>query len=216
MDKLDWKKEYKPLYFPPAKPVLVDVPPLNFLMIDGHGDPNTSPAYQEALEALFSLAYTLKFAIKKAEGVDFAVYPPEGLWWVPDMQLFSMDKSTWDWTMMIAQPAPVTAEWVERARAEALKKAALKKAKLKEAALKKQGQPALERVRFETYAEGLCAQMMHTGPFADEGPNIAWVHRFIEEQGGTRSGKHHEIYLSDFRRTAPEKYKTVIRQPFQK
>ena len=202
MTKLDWKKDCKELYFPPARPVIVDVPPVNYLMIDGHGDPNTSQVYKEAVEALFSLAYTLKFAIKKAEGVDYAVYPSEGLWWTPDMADFSTSrKQDWDWTMMIAQPEVVSGEWVERARAEALKK---------------KGLPMLERVRFETYHEGLSAQLMHTGPYAAEGPNIARLHEFIAAQGGTLRGKHHEIYLSDFRRTAPEKLKTVIRQPMEK
>ncbi|HEX7974572.1 MAG TPA: GyrI-like domain-containing protein [Anaerolineales bacterium] len=199
MPKLDWKKDYKTLYFPPPDPVMVDVPPMNYLMIDGHGDPNTSPAYQAAVEALFSLAYTLKFGIKKAAGIDYAVYPAEGLWWVADMAEFANSpKSDWDWTMLIAQPEAVSAEWVERARAEALKK---------------KGLPALEQVRFETYAEGRCAQLMHTGPYAAEAPNIARLHAFIAAQGYRRRGKHHEIYLSDYRRAAPEKLKTVVRQP---
>ncbi|HVN55315.1 MAG TPA: GyrI-like domain-containing protein [Anaerolineaceae bacterium] len=202
MTRLDWKKDWKALYFPPAAPVTVDVPLLNFLMIDGRGDPNTSPVYQEAVEALFSLSYTLKFAIKKAEGVDYSVLPAEGLWWVEDMSLFTTtDKSGWDWTMMIAQPEPVTAEWVEKARAEALKK---------------KGLEAIRRVRFEPFAEGLAAQLTHTGPFAEEGPNVARLHAYIESQGCLLSGKHHEIYLSDFRRTAPERLKTVIRQPMRK
>lgn len=197
--KLDWKKDCKDLYFPPSRPVMVEVPPINYLMIDGHGDPNHSPLYQEAVEALFTLAYTLKFAIKKAEGIEYAVYPAEGLWWVADMTQFTMaDKSEWDWTMMIAQPECVTPAWVEQARAEAFKK---------------KGLAAIQRVRFETYAEGPSAQVLYTGPFADEGPTIAALHAFIEQQGRTLAGKHHEIYLSDMRRTAPEKLKTVIRQP---
>ncbi len=198
----DWKKDCKTLYFPPSHPVMVEVPPMNYLMIDGHGDPNGSAEYQAAIEALFSLSYTLKFAIKKAGGIEYAVYPSEGLWWVKDMAEFSIGhKENWDWTMMIAQPELVTDEWVERARAEALKK---------------KGQPAIERVRFASYAEGLCAQVMHTGPFSAEGPIVAGLHAFIEAQGCALSGKHHEIYLSDFRRTAPEKLKTVIRQPARK
>lgn len=200
MDKLDWKKTHKTLYAPPASPVVVDVPPLNFLMIDGQGDPNNNPVYANALEALFSLAYTLKFAIKKASGVDFAVFPAEGLWWTEDMADFTtLDKSNWQWTMMIAQPKIVTVDEVEQARA---------------AALKKKGQPDIARVRFERYAEGRAAQLMHSGPFSAEGPNIQRLHAFIQAQGGILTGKHHEIYLSDFRRTAPEKLKTVIRQPF--
>ncbi len=207
MAQQDWKKDAKVLYFPPAHPVAVDVPPINYLMIDGHGDPNNSPLYQAAVEALFSLSYTLKFAIKKAGGGNYAVYPAEGLWWAADPTLaFNLyQKDLWDWTMMIAQPAPVDLDWVERARAEALKK------KKGEAAV----EDALARVRFETYAEGRCAQVMHTGPFANEGPVIAGLHDFISAQGCQLAGKHHEIYLSDFRRTAPEKLKTVIRQPMK-
>jgi hypothetical protein len=202
MATLNWKNDLKTLYFPPARPVMVDVPAMNFLMIDGHGDPNNNPHYQAVVEALFGLSYTLKFAIKKAGGADYAVFPLEGLWWVPDMADFSVErKQDWDWTMMMAQPEPVTPEGVERARAEVVKKKG----------------PALEalvsRARFERYHEGLCAQVMHTGPYSAEGPTIAGLHDFIAAQGCARSGKHHEIYLSDVRRTAPEKLKTAIRQP---
>lgn len=200
MPALDWKKTHKVLYFPPADPVIVDVPPMNFLMLDGHGDPNNNSIFSEAVEALYSLSYTLKFAIKKDGGVEYGVFPLEGLWWAEDIAAFTAyDKSAWDWTMMIAQPEAVSAEWVERARA---------------AAMRKKNLPALARVRFETYHEGASAQLMHTGPFAAEGPNIARLHAFIEARGAHMSGKHHEIYLSDFNRTAPEKLKTVIRQPF--
>lgn len=202
MTALDWKKTHKSLYFPPAGPVMVDVPPMRFLMIGGHGDPNTSPLYAAAVEALFTLAYTLKFSVKKSGGVDYGVFPAEGLWWSGDMDDFvSGNKSNWQWTMMIAQPDLIDAQAVEHARAEALKK--------------KKGLAALEQVRFETFAEGRCAQLMHTGPFAAEGANIARLHAFIAEQGGRLTGKHHEIYLTDLRRTAPEKLKTVIRQPFE-
>lgn len=200
MTKMDWKKDCKALYYPPATPVMVDVPPMRYLMLDGHGDPNNNPRYQMVVEALFSLAYTLKFAIKKASGLDYAVFPAEGLWFQADMAAFSQEhKELWDWTMMIAQPEAVTAEWVERARAEVIRK--------------KPDNPALVEVRFEEFAEGRCAQLMHTGRFADEGPNIARLHAYIAAQGLALAGKHHEIYLSDMRRTAPEKLKTVIRQP---
>lgn len=201
-EKLDWKKTHKRLYFPPADPVTVEVPPIRYLMLDGHGDPNTAPRYAAVVETLFSLAYTLKFAIKKAERLDYAVFPAEGLWWVPDMRQFSAGaKDDWDWTMMIAQPEVVTPAWVEEARASVTKKKDL---------------PLVEEVRFETFEEGCCAQMMHTGPYADEGPNIARLHAFIKAQGGELSGKHHEIYLGDVRRTAPEKLKTVLRQPYRR
>lgn len=203
MEKSDWKKTYKELYFPPSIPTVVDVPPMNYLMIDGHGDPNKVRTYQEAIEALFSLSYTLKFAIKKESGLDYSVFPSEGLWWVEDMTQFSTeDKSNWDWTMMIAQPEAVNEEWVERARADVIKK--------------KKEFNAVKQVHFETYHEGLAVQLTHIGPYAAEGPNVARLHAFIHENRYVMNGKHHEIYLSDARRTAPEKLKTVIRQPFRK
>jgi hypothetical protein len=202
-EKLDLLKELKTLYSPAVgKPRVVDVPAMNFLMIDGHGDPNTSQEYADAISALYSLAYTIKFAVKKDQGVDFKVMPPEGLWWSGNMEDFiSGNKSNWDWTMMILQPEIVTTAIVESLRSETAKK---------------KGMPAVERVRLENYHEGLSAQLMHIGPFADEGPNIQLLHTFIAGQGGTLSGKHHEIYMSDFRRTAPEKLRTIIRQPYKK
>jgi hypothetical protein len=200
-EKFELIKQLKHLYNAPKDPIVVEVPPLNFLMIDGHGDPNQSPTYQEAVEGIFSLAYTLKFAIKKAEGIDYSVLPLEGLWWVEDMDLFSIeDKSNWDWTMMIAQPEFVNLKWVDRARVDAFKK---------------KGLAVLDRIRFEPYVEGLSAQLMHTGPYAAEESNIVRLHKFIIQQGCERSGKHHEIYLSDVRRTAPEKLRTIIRQPMK-
>ncbi|MHC1781416.1 MAG: GyrI-like domain-containing protein [Anaerolineaceae bacterium] len=202
-EKLDLLKELKTLYSPSVgKPQVVDVPAMNFLMIDGHGDPNTSPEYADAISALYSLAYAIKFAVKKDRGVDFKVMPPEGLWWSGNMEDFiSGNKSNWDWTMMILQPDIVTPAIVESLRSETARKKAM---------------PAVEKVRLEKYHEGLSAQLMHVGPFADEGPNIQRLHAFIAEQGGTLSGKHHEIYMSDFRRTAPEKLRTIVRQPFMK
>lgn len=200
MEKIDWKKTYKDLYFPPSEPVVVDVPSMNFLMIDGHGDPNKEKSYQEAVEALFSISYTLKFAIKKEYGIDYSVFPSEGLWWVEDMTQFTtVDKSDWDWTMMIAQPETVNLEWVERARSEVSKK--------------RKDLNAARQVRFEPYREGLSIQLMHIGPYSAEGPNVARIHSYIHENGYEISGKHHEIYLSNVRRSAPEKLKTVIRQP---
>lgn len=199
MEKVDLKKDLAYLYNPPKRFELVDVPPLNFLMLDGHGDPNNNPEYEAVVGTLYALAYALKFAIKKSLGVDYGVLPLEGLWWVPDMAEFSVeDKSAWDWTMMIMQPDWVTAELVEIAREEVRRK---------------KNPPRLDQLRFETYAEGLAAQVMYLGAYRDEGPTIAALHAFIAEQGCTPNGKHHEIYLGDPRRTAPEKLKTVIRQP---
>lgn len=201
MSTIDLKKDFKQLYNQSAKEVsVVDVPPMNFLMIDGAGDPNVSVEYQQAMEALFSLSYTLKFRVKKITGVDYAVMPLEGLWWTDDPSQL-VDKGLWKWTAMIMQPEFVTAELVAEALAEVREK---------------KGLAALDRVRFETYHEGLSAQIMHIGPYDAEGPTIARLHSFIRESGYEPWGKHHEIYLSDPRRTAPEKLKTVLRQPVRK
>lgn len=203
MSKLDLKKELKHLYNPTAKTFsIVEVPPMNFLMIDGQGDPNTSQAYKDAVEALFSLSYTLKFMLKKGTSqLDYAVMPLEGLWWMPDNNHFQTETSRegWQWTSLIVQPEAVAHSLVEEALS---------------VVTKKKNPPALEKIRFEQFAEGSAAQIMHHGPFAAEAPTIVRMHKFIEEQGFKLSGKHHEIYLSDFRRTAPDKLKTVVRQPF--
>ena len=204
MTKVDLKKQLKHLYQPSTKEfVVVDVPPMQFLMIDGHGDPNTAQEYQDALEALYAVAYTLKFTSKKVLEMDTVVPPPEGLWWAEDMDVFtaSSDKGTWDWTMMIMQPEWVTQEMFEEAVAQVEKK---------------KNPPALPRLRLETYDEGLAVQIMHIGSYDAEGPTIARMHAFIAENGYEPAGKHHEIYLSDPRRTAPEKTKTVLRQPIRK
>ena len=203
MKKIDYKKELKHLYRPSAKNVVVvDVPAMNFLMIDGAGDPNTTPFFQEATEALFAVSYGLKFIIKKGEQqVDYGVMPLEGLWWADDMTQFSVEKKgDWQWTLLMMQPEFVTPELF----AEAV-----------EQVKKKKNPAALPLMRFEAFAEGKAAQIMHIGPFSEEGPTIEKVHAFIDENGGQLSGKHHEIYLSDIRRAAPEKWKTVIRQPFK-
>jgi len=201
MKKIDYKKELKNLYRPSAKKVeMVDVPEMNFLMIDGEGDPNTSQAFQDAIGALYPLAYALKFMVKRGEiGIDFGVLPLEGLWWADDMASFSVEnKEGWKWTLMIMQPELVTGEMVE----EAIKTVARKK-----------NPASLPLVRFESYAEGRAAQIMHLGPFSEEGPTVEKVHSYIEDSGGRKNGKHHEIYLSDIRRADPMNWKTIIRQP---
>ena len=201
MQKIDFRKRLKQLYSAPAKtPVIVDVPRMNFIMIDGAGDPNTSEEFQQAMEALFSISYTLKFMIKKGSlAVDYGVLPPEGVWWADDMSSFiTGDKASWKWTLMIMQPEYVTAELFAQALQQVGKKKEL---------------PALDRLRFESFHEGQCAQVLHIGPYSEEGPTIERLHRFIHENGYTRRGKHREIYLGDLRRTAPEKLKTIIRQP---
>ena len=201
MEKIDYKKELKHLYRPSAKVVeIVDVPKMNFLMVDGEGDPNTSLPFQDAIDVLYPLSYALKFMVKRGEiGVDYGVLPLEGLWWADDMSSFSVaDKEGWKWTLMIMQPDMVTGEMVREA---------------KEQVRTKKNPVSLPLVRFEAYEEGKAAQTMHIGPFSEEGPTVEKVHSFIEESGSQRIGKHHEIYLSDIRRAAPEKLKTIIRQP---
>jgi hypothetical protein len=203
MPKIDFKKELKHLYRPsPKEFVVVDVPPMKFLMIDGHGDPNTAQEYQDAVEALYAVAYKLKFTSKKELGKDYVVPPLEGLWWAEDMEAFTAarDKSAWDWTMMIMQPEWITQEMVE----EAVKQ------------VEKKGLPALSKLYLETYHEGLAVQILHIGSYDDEAPTIARMHAFIDENGYEPAGKHHEIYLSDPRKVAPEKLKTVLRQPVRK
>lgn len=202
MEKVDLKRELKELYNPSGKQIsVVKVPAMNFLQVDGTGDPNTAQAYREAVEALYAVAYTLKFNIKKAQSVDYGVMPLEGLWWVEDMSKFTMaDKGAWLWTMMIMQPKWVTATLVRQAVEQAGKKKKL---------------PALEKLRFGKFAEGLAAQIMYVGAYADEGPTIAKLHAHIHASGHALTGKHHEIYLGDPRKAAPSKLKTVIRQPMK-
>lgn len=201
MKKIDFKKELKHLYKPSVKTVeLVDVPEMNYLMIDGQGDPNTSQAFQDAVGALYPLSYTLKFMVKRGGlEIDYGVMPLEGLWWSDDMATFSVDrKGDWKWTLMIMQPALITKSMVE----EAMETVKAKKNPL-----------ALPLVRFESFNEGKVAQLMHIGPFSEEGPTVEKVHGFIASSDCELRAKHHEIYLSDIRRAAPEKWKTIIRQP---
>lgn len=201
MSKIDFKKEMKHLYLPPANQFsVVDVPPMNFLKVEGHGDPNTAAAYQEAVEALYALAYRLKFMSKKELGKDYVVPPLEGLWWAGDMTVFTTrDKSAWDWTMMIMTPEWLAADMVAVAQ---------------EQVAKSKNPPALSQVRFGRYDEGLSVQILHIGSYDDEGPLIARLHQeFLPQQGYVENGKHHEIYLSDPRKVSPDKLKTVLRQP---
>lgn len=201
MQKIDFKKDFKHLYLPSAKePAVVEVPALNYLMIDGQGDPNTAQSYKDALEALFSVSYSAKFMVKKGgQAVDYGVMPLEGLWWSDDNAAFSVEnKAAWKWTAMIMQPAIVSAEAIEAAIADVGKK--------KKCA-------ALGLLRLESFSEGPAVQILHVGPFSAEGPAVERLHRFITDKGYKASGKHHEIYLSDIRKAAPDKWKTVIRQP---
>lgn len=186
------------------RPEIVTVPPMRFAALDGHGDPNTSAEFAHALQALYAVSYTLKFANKKRGLPDFKVAPLEGLYWAGDMADFELGrKGSWDWTMMIAQPDELTDERFEELRGEVAAKKDL---------------PSLPSMRLLDYDEGLCAQVLHVGPFSAEGPTIARLHEFIEAQGCCFDGqtqKHHEIYLSDVRRAAPEKWRTIVRQPIR-
>ena len=202
--KVDLRKELKHLYNPSAKEVVeVEVPEMRFLMVDGEGNPNTSEAYKDAVEALHALSYALKFAVKEEEGVDYTVMPLEGLWQTEgrrgSFEEIQSDKDAWKWKLMMMQPRWVDGDAYGRALA---------------AVERKKNLPGLWRVRFEAFREGRAAQVMHVGPFAEEAPTIERVDRFIEERGGRMRGRHHEIYLSDFRKTAPQRLKTVIRHPF--
>jgi hypothetical protein len=201
LDKIDYKKELKHLYAP-RKTEIIDVPEMSYLMIDGSGDPGVSKDYKDAIEALYPLSYALKFMVKKGKGIDYGVLPLEGLWWADDMSAFvSGDRAVWKWTSMIMQPEFITKEMV----AEAMEQVA-----------KKKSPPALSKVRFERFKEGMSAQVMHLGPFSDEGPTVKMLHDFIDQSGYHLCGKHHEIYLSDIRKVAPGRMKTVIRQPVTK
>jgi hypothetical protein len=185
------------------EPEIVRVPEMGFVMIDGQGDPNTSPGYADAIQALYSLSYTLKFALKRELGLQYRVGPLEGLWWSEDMAEFSEDrKGDWSWIMMIAQPDEVTPDRFDLARTDVGHKKDL---------------PALPRARLQRFEEGTAAQILYVGPFSGEGPTIRRLHAFIKQRGHTFDGihqKHHEIYLSDPRRSAPERWRTIIRQPF--
>ncbi|MBF0481968.1 MAG: GyrI-like domain-containing protein [Desulfovibrionaceae bacterium] len=203
-DKVDLKKDYKSLYT--AKQgvcVLVEVPQLSYLMLDGAGDPNAAP-FAKAVEALYGVAYSIKFARKKKGlGPDYAVMPLEGLWSVAGGN-FSWDapKSSWRWTLMIAQPSFVSV-------ADASEAVCALECKQGEAAL-------LSLVRLEDFAEGPCAQTLHVGPYAGERPTVEALLAFARGQGYVPSGRHHEIYLNDPRRAAPAKLKTILRTPVRR
>jgi hypothetical protein len=187
----------KTLYRPPVDPVLVEIPSFEFAMIDG--DPNTSQAFEAAVGALYAVSYPVVITLKRAGRADLKVRPLEGLWWAEDLDVFqptSEDRASWLWTLMIRQPEDVPADVYEAAFARMAKKL---------------GPTVADQVRIERFDEGLCAQLMHRGPYADEGPNIVRLHDFVAAQGLRLRGHHHEIYLSDPRRSAPEKMKTVLR-----
>lgn len=183
---------------------VITVPVMQYLMIDGHGDPNTAQSYKDALTTLYPVAYALKFLSKRELGQDYTVMPLEALWWSDDMDSFTLtrDKSRWDWSLMNMVPEWITREHLNIAR--------------ETVATKGEG-PVVEALRLEPFNEGLSVQTLHVGPYDDEGPVLEEMHnKFIPEQQLVMTGKHHEIYLSDPRRTAPERLKTILRQPVMK
>jgi hypothetical protein len=200
MAAIDLKAQRKDLYFPKAEVVVfVDVPEMRYLAVDGEGDPNTAAEYREGVEALYAVAYGVKFARKRAGAPDYTVMPLEGLWWLDGEPFTPGWKERLIWTLLIRLPDEVTAEQVEEVR--------------RGVARKKGALPALGAPRLETLEEGRCAQIMHLGPYADEEPTGRRLHAAIAECGYTPRGKHHEVYIDDPRRTAPEKLRTVLRQP---
>ncbi len=202
MKKVDHKKSLDSYKAKAGIFRILKIPKLKYIMIDGHGDPNTSSEFREAILALYPVAYKIKFASKLDLGKDFTVMPLEGLWWAEDMRTFVgdlRDKSSWDFSLMIMQPDWITKEiFVE----------AVAKARKQDSSL------SLEKIRFDTLEEGKVVQILHIGSFDNETDVIREMHDdFIVKNKLVLTGKHHEIYLSDFRRTAPEKLRTILRQP---
>lgn len=205
----DYKKEYRDLYMPKDKPVLIEVPPMNFLMVDGSGDPNNSPEFQQATELLYGLSYTIKMIMKKGKQPDgyfeYVVPPLEGLWWIEEGGFSFEKRDNWKWTLMIRQPEFVDHELFRWATNELMRK---------------KQELAIEKARFEAFTEGLCVQIMHIGPYSTEPETMKKVEAFLFEHGLkdrlTSGGKHHEIYLSDPRKAKPERMKTVLRHPVER
>lgn len=199
--KIDFKRELGSYHAKHNEFQIIDVPKLQYLMVDGHGDPNTSQDFRDAILALYPVAYKLKFASKLDLGKDYTVMPLEGLWWAEDMSTFTTarDKSQWDFTLMIMQPDWITDEMFQKAVAKVAEKDPPK---------------WLGKVRLETLGEGKSVQTLHIGSFDNEADVLAKMHHeFIPANNLKLTGKHHEIYLSDFRRVATEKLRTILRQP---
>ncbi len=207
MAKLDLRKQYKHLYQPPARPELVDVPPLRFALVDGAIEPGASPgdsaAFQEALQALYGISYTLKFASKQRRDnpIDYAVMALEALWWVEEGEFDIRCPGNWHWRAMILQPDHIDDALFQQALAQLRKK---------------RPGPALDKLRLETVHEGLCVQIMHIGPYAEEPATLEKMHAFAREHGYRLRGLHHEIYLGDPRRAEPARLKTVLRHPVER
>lgn len=202
MEKIDFKKELRDFYNNSSEKVIfLDIPQMNFIVIEGHGAPE-SESFKQSIEALYPIAYGIKFKYKKENNIDFKVMPLEGLWWADDMSAYeekNQARDEWKWNLMIMQPHFITKELFDD---------------VKQGVIVKKQDPFLDKVVFKSFLEGKSAQIMHIGPYSSEGPNIKKIHSKIIETGGRLSGKHHEIYLSDARRSDPSKLKTILRQPF--
>jgi hypothetical protein len=199
--KLDLRKTLKPLYSPPVGEVeIVTVPPMKFITVDGIGAPEGG-SFQQAIGAIYSLAYTTKFRCKKLLKKDYSVMALEGLWWMKGKEFNPTKREEWLWTLMIVQPNFITSRIFAETKAEVKSK---------------KNPPGLEKARLETFAEGLCVQTMHVGPYSTENESIELLHAYAKVHGYKVSGKHHEIYLGDPRRAAPSKLRTIIRLPIAK
>lgn len=199
--KVDLKRELGTYAARAGRFDIVMVAPAQFLMIDGHGDPNTAPAYAASLATMYPVAYGLKFLSKIDLGRDYTVMPLEALWWADDFESFTTtrDKSRWDWTLLNLIPPWLTPEHFDSVRERVARKGTA---------------PLLDKLRLESFDEGRCVQTLHLGPYDAEGPVLDRLHHgFVPENGLSLRGKHHEIYLSDARRTAPDKLRTILRQP---
>jgi hypothetical protein len=203
--KVDLKKEFKEFYLPSKEIHIIDIPKMNFFMVDGSGNPNNNPIFQDAVGTLYACAYSLKMDYKKKpKGKDYVVPPLEGLWFADDMSVFSGgEKDQWKWTLMIRIPDFVPDSEIKKA---------IERVKEK----KREKAPMIDELRVEEYSEGTTVQVLYIGPYADEHDTIMAMHEFGKKAGYKLEGMHHEIYLSDLRRTAPEKLKTIIRQPIIK
>ncbi|MDB5106866.1 MAG: hypothetical protein JWP91_4555 [Fibrobacteres bacterium] len=201
MEIVDYKAQLRKFYKPSASDVeLVDLPSMNFVMLDGKGDTDSSPEYLAGVEALFTIAQALKAVIKRTMGIDYGIMPLEGLWWSSDPTPFTMDrKADCNWTMMINQPMMVTRKVFEKTIVDIKPK---------------ERQPAMALMRFEAFPEGRAAQKLHNGPLTESGPAIQAVQDRIRAIGAKPSGKYHEVYLSENRKATPDKWRTIIRQPY--
>jgi hypothetical protein len=201
--KLDYKKEFPDLYDPPQTIHEIEIPPMNFFMVDGQGNPNNNPVFQDAIGALYACSYGLKMGYKKQQPTkDYVVPPLEGLWYMDDMKEWSMaNKEKWQWTLMIRIP-----DYIPPEEAQAVISAVKTK----------KNPPLIDQVRVESYIEGKTVQVLYLGAYDDELPTIQAMHQYAQDHGYRLNGKHHEIYLSDFRKVSPDKLRTVLRQPVSK